>query len=149
MAKSNPLNSNGRRTMSVSVNTPSRVGRMSAAAVRVDNSITEVNSSGSSDVAPRPAKTQRSSTSSVGDTTQMRASPASLVTVGTPFTPLGSELSRRSNGAPLLPSQSWFPTTAGQVKNAQPQYSQQNNIHDTHMADIPYMQSHYKISRTP
>ena len=157
------MNSNGRRTRSASegpFNTPSRVGRMSAAAVRVDNSsfqsaITEVSSSGSSDVTPGPAKTQRSSTSSVGVPTQTRPSPASLVALGTSFTPLGSELSRRSNGAPLLPSQSWFPSAVGQTPNAQPQLSQQNNKYDIHMADnsthaesIQNIQNHIVIAMT-
>ena len=123
----------------MSVNASSRTIRVPAAVSLVNsNSITEVNSSGSSDVTPAPAKTQRSSSSTVGIPTQTAPSPASMMALGNvPDHQLSipGELSRRSDGAPLLPTQTWFPTAPSQPPHMQPQHFQQNNKNDVHMTD--------------
>ena len=103
--------------------------RMAAAAVRVNGTILEnVNSSGSSDATPAPAKTLRSSASSVGIPTQ-------TAPITTQLSPLRADLSRRRDGTPTCPARSWFPSV-GQQENQQPPNFQQNNVHnDTHMQD--------------
>ena len=103
--------------------------RLSAAAVRVDGIIPEaINSSGSSDAAPAPAKTLRGSSSTTGIPTQ-------TAPLSTQLSPLRMDLSGRRNGAPTYPTRSWFPSD-GQHGTQQPPHLQQNNIHnDTHMQD--------------